>query len=347
MTPDAWHRLSRFESFDYVESWYEFTYHKPITPPKVTQVNAFFSQGREFFRNASLADLSVKPLLLYYGILSLARGTVLLRDPEKTEDSLEKRHGLQPVDWKQTLMDGLQGIIDLKAKAVKGTFLETLSACPNEHRVQYTEDSRLLTAEYDLGVLDFASGKSTITLGDLLSRMVSTSSEYSGITGRTSNWKPAIVRSQENCTYFGFLTTIPESLSDNSKNDYLSIESIDINFGSGSPAVVPALKFQHLADGSHQNAFPVFHQMKESPVVHVVLPFPNGDRISEFYQLYLTSYILGMLARYYPSKWTSVLRGGPGDFSQPLLTRAVEAIEADFPKELSWRIRDYLTNLQH
>lgn len=128
---------------------------------------------------------------------------------------------------------------------------------------------------------------------------------------------------------------------------YLSVEEIDINFGTGKPAMVTALKFQHVEDGSYRSSFPVFYQVDGSPVVHVILDFPNGDRLSEFYKLYITSYILGMVVRYYPSKWTSILRGGPGDFSQPLLTKAVESIEVDFPNELSWRMRDYMTNVQH
>ena len=35
-----------------------------------------------------------------------------------------------------------------------------------------------------------------------------------------------------------------------------------------------------------------------------ILDFPNQDKLSEFLKLYLTSFFLGMLARYYrPSGW--------------------------------------------
>ena len=45
-----------------------------------------------------------------------------------------------------------------------------------------------------------------------------------------------------------------------------------------------------------------------------------------------------MLVRYFPSKWMSLLRGGPGDIAQPLLTKAIESIETSFPEELSKQI---------
>ena len=67
----------------------------------------------------------------------------------------------------------------------------------------------------------------------------------------------------------------------------------------------------------------------------VIQDFPNSDKLSEFFKLYLTSYVLGMLARYFPSRWIELLRYSPGDFARPLLMQAIEEIEDKFPKELS------------
>ena len=67
----------------------------------------------------------------------------------------------------------------------------------------------------------------------------------------------------------------------------------------------------------------------------VILDFPNGDKLTEFIKLYLVSYTLGMLSRYHPSMWTALLRNEKGDFAQPLLVDAVQAIERDFAQHLS------------
>ncbi len=72
MNKQDWHAISRFESHDLVKAWYKETHGREPNNAKISQVNAFFSQGREYFRNAVFADLSVKPLLLYYGVLSLS-----------------------------------------------------------------------------------------------------------------------------------------------------------------------------------------------------------------------------------------------------------------------------------
>ena len=85
----------------------------------------------------------------------------------------------------------------------------------------------------------------------------------------------------------------------------------------------------------HLNTFPVSHYGGEGEFMVVILDFPNGDKLTEFIKLYLVSYTLGMLARYHPSMWTALLRNEKGDFAQPLLVNAVQAIERDFAEHLS------------
>ena len=101
------------------------------------------------------------------------------------------------------------------------------------------------------------------------------------------------------------------------------------------------LRFTHLPDKSHVKHFPVFHYREGASVSDVLLNFPNGDKLSEFFKLYLTSYVLGMLVRYYPDKWMSLLRSGQGDFAKPLVMRAIEVVETSFPEELSNQVRSH------
>ena len=111
-----WSEVSLFESFDYVQSWHQWKHKTHLHPAKTSQINAFFAQGREYFRNAASADLSVKPLLLYYGVLSLSRGLILLNDTTKTEDDLQGSHGLKAVGWKPLLKKGISNVLELEIK---------------------------------------------------------------------------------------------------------------------------------------------------------------------------------------------------------------------------------------
>jgi len=104
-----------------------------------------------------------------------------------------------------------------------------------------------------------------------------------------------------------------------------------------------ALIFVHQDHATYEFAkklFPVSHY-GSGEYMSVILDFPNGDRMTEFFKLYLVSYCLGMLSRYFPSVWMALLRNEKGDFAQPLLVRAVEAIESDFPENVLHQLTGY------
>ena len=121
----------------------------------------------------------------------------------------------------------------------------------------------------------------------------------------------------------------------------------DVHVGS-SKEVSPGLRqpddagdtliFDRRGGESDLDAFPVSHYGGEGEYMAVVLDFPDGDKLTEFVKLYLVSYFLGMLARYHPSIWMALLRNEKGDFAQPLLVDAVEAIEKDFASQLSLQL---------
>lgn len=65
---------------------------------------------------------------------------------------------------------------------------------------------------------------------------------------------------------------------------------------------------------------------------YVVEPMPNGLDLSSLSLLYLIAYSMGMLARYYPSKWLSLLNSSKGDFAFPLMKAATTVVEERFPQ---------------
>ena len=181
-----------------------------------------------------------------------------------------------------------------------------------------------------------------MTLDDLISRLLQTGLAYPELTGRRAKmFGGARIASHPPGVHLAFpLVGIPEELR-------RLADGLHVQIGS-SNQVAPGLRqgddakdtliFVRRGDETHPDAFPVSHYGGEGEYMVVMLDFPNGDKLTEFIKLFLISYVLGMLVRYHPSIWTALLRNDKGDFAQPLLVDAVEAIEQCFAQQLSYQL---------
>ena len=342
MTNQEWHSISRFESYDLARSWYEQTHQRQMNDAKTRQINAFFVQGREYFKSASSADMSVKPLLLYYGVLSLSRGAILLRNASKNGESLAQSHGLREVNWRETVSGGIKNILELQIRAQRGTFLELVEAIPNVHHTHYFSHQSKSKAvlQHDLGDIKFCTTGELLTLGDLLSRLKETMLSFQEVTGRNPKWFVTIVTTYAAETHFLLFTRPPDEVLNLVDQSSVTIQPMPKGWPNLTlPIPQQGLVFRHEPAAAHQSKFPLFHETEGSQaLMHGIADFPNGDKLNEFFKLYLTSFILGTLARYYPSEWMALLSGSPGDFSRPLIFQAIEAIESEFPSELSKQV---------
>ncbi len=202
-----WQSLSLFESYDYVARWYKKAHQRKPNSAKVSQINACFIQGREYFSNAASSAMSVKPLLLYYGVLSLSRGAILLKDISKKEELLKQKHGLEVDDWQTTLKGGIKTVLELQIKATDGTFRELVAACPNMHQEHcfYSPTKTQVVVDHDLGDISFCTDHSPLSLDDLLSRLMQTTFDYQGITSRKAKWFPVVVTAHSQETHFALV----------------------------------------------------------------------------------------------------------------------------------------------
>ena len=66
----------------------------------------------------------------------------------------------------------------------------------------------------------------------------------------------------------------------------------------------------------------------------IIRPLANGDNIVDIHRMYIESFILGMLSRYFPSKWMSLLRSEKGDIARSVILAASARIESTFPQLL-------------
>src|SRR4051794_20281427 len=78
---------------------------------------------------AAVADRSVRPLLTYYGILSLSRALILFISTNLREAGLAQSHGLSIEGWGQALSKDNMGVATLRLENNShGTFQQLLDA---------------------------------------------------------------------------------------------------------------------------------------------------------------------------------------------------------------------------
>lgn len=349
MRDTYWQSLSRFESYDFVDRWYQKAHQRKPNAAKISQINACFVQGNEYFSNAALSEMSVKPLLIYYGVLSLSRGVILANNPNKKEESLKKTHGLEPHDWQGTLKGGIKDVLEVRIRCTDGTFSELVEVCHNlntMHKFLGPTDTKGSDG-HNLGEIKFVSDGSFLTLDDLISRVSQTAGMYEELTGRQAKaFSGCRIASHPPGTHFAFpIIGLPQELkkiADGKKVTIGSSNQVCPGFKQSDDAG-DCLIFAHKDRAAYEVAerqFPVSHY-NGGWAMQVILDFSNGDKMTEFFKLYLLSYCLGMLSRYFPSVWMALLRNEKGDFAQPLLIRAVEAIESGFPEKVLHQLTGY------
>lgn len=64
----------------------------------------------------------------------------------------------------------------------------------------------------------------------------------------------------------------------------------------------------------------------------IIAALPDRQYVSAISKAYLVSYILGVLVRYFPSRWMALIRNQKGDAVLPLLRAAIVYVEEQFPQ---------------
>jgi YaaC-like Protein len=80
------------------------------------------------------------------------------------------------------------------------------------------------------------------------------------------------------------------------------------------------------------------------PSLFLAAPMPSGNRYSQLCITYMVGFVLGMLARYFPTHWVSLAQGNKGDALWPTLNRAHRFVEESFPELAAEMIEDILAH---
>jgi hypothetical protein len=341
---NTWQHLLGLESVDVVWDWHKRIYSRELRTRRANEITSAAKQAREYFRNGANAANTVKPLLTFYGIASLARSTLLLLKPSSGEESLVRRHGLETTDWSTTLSgdlsSALSSIGSLKIRTSAGLFSDFVKQTDNRiciHAKSSAVDWRLNYAQPTLG-LELTFEALLFRVPDLvpdLWRMLP-KSEF-GLHLASVN---EISYSDTN----GFLATVNSKQFEAFQDSYVDLGYEVAPNGDLSKVKCSSQVFEtSLPQFMHAYVNKMFGSI---PSLHIVKPLQKDVRLSELAITYMLSYFLGMLTRYFPTHWVALHSGTKGDGLWPTIHAAQSYVEMVFPELIVELIQDVLAHVK-
>jgi hypothetical protein len=111
--PEPWRHLKMLESRDLCAALINRRHRREPNAKQSLELATAIAQGRQYFESAELASHLTRPLLLYYGVLSLTRAAILASRRNGRESSLAEGHGLKANRWKESLSESKKTIMEL------------------------------------------------------------------------------------------------------------------------------------------------------------------------------------------------------------------------------------------
>ncbi len=325
---EIWQRLRALESFDNVQKWFGIVHKRNLNSRRTTEIICSAKQAREFFLNAKQSDYSVRSLLTFYGIASLSRAVTLLFKENGGEETLTKGHGLEVCDWSSVLSGDISEAIAkiglLQVSTCKGLFNDFLTATKNTLCMHINSSGIDWTLPYTLPELGV-----TISLADLLSRLPDFSNDIKNISSSTLHYAVAgdisyspnggfkVKVGKDACgSLLGCYERKGYTITNAECSQYILTCSSDV-FCKNMPLFL------------HDYTNKMFGSI---PQLYIIEVLENGHNYSEMGFCYLLAYFMGMLSRYYPTHWVSLISGRKGDLYWPIINRAQNYLETVFPE---------------
>lgn len=329
-------QLLQLENRDIVQKWFSKIHNRKLSSIRTKEINSAAKQSSEFLKNATLANYTVRPLLTFYGISTLSKALILLLKPNSGENSLTAGHGLQTINWSNTLFGNeisksLKYIGQLEVKTCAGLFSELLNETQNRISIHVYSSNVDWGLKYDIPNIGFS-----FTLDDLISRIPDLNADLKNIGVEE---KYCAVNEMSFNNESGFHCKVDSQF-----------ELIRPTFEKFGYTITSSNQTYEL-DCSHEiftKHLPLFlHKYVNKsfgtiPVLHIAQPFNDENYYSEIALTFLLSYYLGMLVRYYPTHWNSLVQGENGDIYWTILNRAQNYVETVYPELIIELINDIL-----
>ncbi|HSS52647.1 MAG TPA: YaaC family protein [Thermoanaerobaculia bacterium] len=336
MQGEIWQRLLSLESRDVVSSWHKQIRGRELSARRAKEITSSAKQAREFFRNSHQSNDSVKPLLSFYGVTSLGRSALLLLKRGSGEEAIVPGHGFETVGWLNTLSGdisgGLSALGNLKIRTRSGLFTDFVRETDNCMCMHVNSAAVDWRIPYDVPPL-----AEEFTLEDLISRIPDLQSEHQRSSQAIGY---ASVNSMSYTEDKGFNAKIFFKQFEMFKDSYIGAGLSIARDGDWFNLSCDAATFNRCTPQfMHTYVNKMFGSI---PALHLVKPFANGSRYSQMAITYMISYCLGMLCRYFPTHWISLLNGEKGDALWPAINSAQKYIDASFPELIVEFIHDTL-----
>jgi len=329
MLSRAWDKLLEFESRDLIERYILERHGRKGSARQVLEISSNFIQGREYFRNAQNAAITVKPLLQYYGVTALTRGLILASSPKVSEASMKPSHGLDTVNWQHNLSTKDFGGLTVTIK--KGTFYELMQATSN--RAYFKHNTSAIDWHVDYSV---PSEGINFTFSELVQTMPDLAEEFETWTKVKMDHLVLSGFNHLEDSQYEYLFNKPKDNPNAIKNIFPERILGPYKIEDDQPLITLKTKDFYLGHFSQKFFHPLNAGLRR---IDVTKPIKNVVYLSPVGQLYVMAFFLGMLSRYFPSVWIGLGRTEKGDAIFPLFSKSIDLIDNYFPSVIC----DYLT----
>lgn len=314
----TWNKLLEFETRDLVERFIQKKHNRKASARQILEITSNFIQAREYFINSKKSNISVKPLLQYYAVTSMARGLILATSPKLSESALQPHHGLETSNWQNSLTD--KKFDELTVIIRNGTFYELLLATSNKS--YFKNNSNGISWKFNF---DIPKVGEKIRFIDLIQTISDLSDEYESWVEKKLYFfqMESFIPTSESIQY-GYKLGKYLKGTDEVLNVFIN-ENYDKFEIKGSNIIT--------SNETHPQFSQRFYDIFNTGTGEIVLTkaIHKDLHINTLSQFYLLSYFMGMLARYFPSIWMSISRSQKGDAIYPLFIKAMEHIENHYP----------------
>ncbi|MBY6050030.1 YaaC family protein [Vannielia litorea] len=318
----VWSKLSWLESQDAVGTSYERLHKRSLNTRRRLEITAAAKQAREYFVQASRSDLSVRPLLTFYGVSSLSRACVLLIGKHEGESSLQTGHGLRQVGWRNklngNLATALEGLNALSVETCDGLYLDLAKHTNNQNCLHTNSSAVDWSVSYEVP----QSGQ-CVSLESLVSRMPDLKEELttSGIESR--------FEMVNNISYSQDSGLLIKKGNKKSSSVFLAYEELGYTRNSD----VGSEKLSCSSDIFAKSPVQLLNSLVDLPfpVPNLFLVEPLWGGVSQICFTFKISFILGMLARYFPTHWMNLINGAKGDRHRSIIIKCQRVVEVTFP----------------
>jgi hypothetical protein len=321
----AWDTIANYEAHDIVRAHYKAKHAWEPNAALAREIAAPFIQARHYYASAADADRTVKPLLLYYGVLSLSRGLVLFLTRKLRDSALAQSHGLSVTDWQSVLAADKPDVADLKiAVNGSGSFVELLRATGNRSLLR--GGSSAVNHKSDEGPVPKGT---VLTFGELLAALPDAASQF-------RHWKSPC------CVPFSVqkIDGTPEAniivprwpgphIDDKLVIDIVGPDHCDFVSMDDKNIVVRTKKGGTTAGMVTDLVGSNFAGIGD---LYLARSYSSGVKLGKLSQLFALSYTLSMIVRYHPAFWMDLVHQRIGDAAVPTLFRVIDCIETLYPQ---------------